>query len=131
MIVLDTHALVWWIDGTGLSKHARATIEQELEIDGEIVISAISAWEVTLLVKKGRLGLAMDVGDWFDRVNRINGVRIAPMDHRIAIASADLPGDFHDDPADRMIVATARSLSAPLVTKDKQIRSYEYVRTIW
>jgi PIN domain nuclease of toxin-antitoxin system len=53
------------------------------------------------------------------------------MDRHIAMAAADLPGNFHQDPADRMIVATARSLSAPLVTKDKEIRSYEHVRTIW
>jgi PIN domain nuclease of toxin-antitoxin system len=131
MIVLDTHALLWWVDGTGLSKLARAAIDREMEDGGEIIVSMVSAWEVMLLVNKSRLALSMDVGGWFDKVGRISGVRFVPLDHRIAIAAADLPGDFHKDPADRMIVATARSLSAPLVTKDKQIRSYEHVRTIW
>ncbi|SAL75903.1 twitching motility protein PilT [Caballeronia peredens] len=131
MIVLDTHALLWWVGGAGLSKHARAAIDREIEDQGEIVVSTMTAWEVMLLVKKGRLGLAMDVGGWFDKVSRINGVRFAPVDRNIALASADLPGNFHQDPADRMIVATARSLSAPLVTKDLHIRRYEHVKTIW
>ncbi|WP_370886946.1 type II toxin-antitoxin system VapC family toxin [Caballeronia sp. RCC_10] len=68
---------------------------------------------------------------WLDKVSRIEGVQFVPIDRHIALASADLPGNFHQDPADRMIVATARSLSAPLVTKDEQIRSYEHVKTIW
>jgi PIN domain nuclease of toxin-antitoxin system len=131
MIVLDTHILLWWIEGTGLSKHARAAIEQEMENEGEIVISAISAWETMLLVKKGRLRMAMDIAGWFDKVRRINCVRFVPLDHKIAMAAADLPGEFHNDPADRMIVATARSLSAPLVTKDERIQNYEHVKTIW
>jgi PIN domain nuclease of toxin-antitoxin system len=131
MIVLDTHALLWWIEGMGLSKHARAAIDQELEDEGEIIVSAMSAWEVMLLVNKGRLGLAMEVSSWFERVRQINCVRLVPLDHKISIAAADLPGSFHKDPADRMIVATARSLSAPLVTKDRQIRKYEHVKTIW
>ncbi|KND57544.1 hypothetical protein BSCH_00946c [Candidatus Paraburkholderia schumanniana] len=131
MIVLDTHALLWWVKGTGLSKQAHAAIERELENDGEIAISTMTAWEVMLLVKKGRLGLTMDVGGWLDKVNRINCVRFVSMDRNIAIAAADLRGDFHKDPADRIIVATARSLSAPLLTKDEQIRSYDHVKTIW
>ncbi|SAK69047.1 twitching motility protein PilT [Caballeronia fortuita] len=131
MIVLDTHALLWWVEGRGLSKPARAAIDREVQEEGEIVVSTMTAWEVMLLIKKGRLRLAMDVAGWFDRIGRIAGVRFAPIDRHIALASADLPGEFHSDPADRMIVATARSLSAPLVTKDRQIRSYEHVRTIW
>jgi PIN domain nuclease of toxin-antitoxin system len=131
MIVLDTHTLLWWVEGKGLSKPARAAIDREVEDEGEIVVSAMTAWEVMLLIKKGRLRLAMDVGGWFDKVTRIAGVRFMPIDRRIALASADLPGDFHSDPADRMIVATARSLSAPLVTKDRLIRKYEHVKTIW
>lgn len=131
MIVLDTHTLLWWIEGKGLSKPARAAIDREIEEEGEIVVSTMTAWEVMLLIKKGRLRLATDVARWLDRVSRIEGVRFVPIDRHIALASADLPGNFHQDPADRMIVATARSLSAPLITKDKQIRSYEHVKTIW
>ncbi|WP_244816653.1 type II toxin-antitoxin system VapC family toxin [Caballeronia sp. Lep1P3] len=131
MIVLDTHALVWWIGGGALGKEARAAIEHESATDGEILVSTITAWEIALLVRRGKLALAMDVGDWIDKVGRINGVRFVPVDRRIAVQSVDLPGELHDDPADRFIVATARSLSAPLVTKDRNIRAYEHVRTIW
>jgi PIN domain nuclease of toxin-antitoxin system len=113
-----THTLLWWVD------------DREVEDEGELVVSTMTAWEVILLMKKGRLRLAMDVGGWFGKVSRIAGVRFIPIDRHIALASADLPGDFPSDPADRMIVATARSLSAPLVTKDRQIRSYKHVKTI-
>ncbi|GAB5094372.1 MULTISPECIES: type II toxin-antitoxin system VapC family toxin [unclassified Caballeronia] len=131
MIVLDTHTLLWWVSGAALGKQARAAIEQELEEGGEIVISTMTAWEIAMLVKRGRVVLSADVGDWLDKVSRIEGVRFVPVDRNIAVKSADLPGEFHKDPADRMIVATARSLSAPLVTKDRRIRDYQHVKTIW
>ncbi|MDR5738925.1 MULTISPECIES: type II toxin-antitoxin system VapC family toxin [unclassified Caballeronia] len=131
MIVLDTHALLWWIEGKGLSKPARVAIDREMKEEGEIAVSTMTAWEIMLLIKKGRLRLATDVAIWLDKVSRIEAVRFVPVDRHIAIASADLPGNFHQDPADRMIVATARFLSAPLLTKDEQIRTYEHVRTIW
>lgn len=84
-----------------------------------------------LLVKRGRLRLAMDVNGWFNKISHIDCVRIASVDRHIAASSADLPGNFHSEPADRMIVATARSLCAPLVTKDSKIREYKHVKTIW
>jgi PIN domain nuclease of toxin-antitoxin system len=131
MIVLDTHALLWWVKGSGLSSRAKATIDQKQRDGGEIIISAMTAWEVMLLVKKKRVALATDVSGWFNTIARLKGVRFVPMDRRIAMASADLPGDFHRDPADRIIVATARAMSAPLVTKDRAIQRYEHVHTIW
>ncbi|KIG10157.1 type II toxin-antitoxin system VapC family toxin [Caballeronia concitans] len=131
MIVLDTHALLWWVSGGALSKQARAAIESESSAGGEIVISTITAWEIALLVKRGKVGLSMDTGDWMDKVARIEGVRFMPVDRSIAIKSVDLPGEFHNDPADRLIVATARALAAPLVTRDRNIRAYEHVKTIW
>lgn len=131
MIVLDTHTLLWWVSGGALGKQARAAIESECGEEGEIVVSTISAWEIALLVRRGKIGLSMDVGDWIEKVNRIDAVRFMPVDNSIAIKSIDLPGEFHNDPADRFIVATARALSAPIVTKDRLIREYEHVKTIW
>ena len=131
MIVLDTHALVWWVAGDStLSKKAKAAIERELS-GGEIIVSAISAWEIAMLVKREKLVLSMDVGSWLATVSAVEAVRFMPVDAEIAIKSVDLPGDFHKDPADRMIVATARKLAVPLVTKDEKIRSYAHVKTIW
>ncbi|WP_206952155.1 type II toxin-antitoxin system VapC family toxin [Trinickia acidisoli] len=131
MIVLDTHALVWWVNGdSALSKKAKAAIGRELD-GGQIVVSSISAWEVTMLVEREKLVLSMDVSSWLSMVGEIDAVRFAPVDAEIAIKSVELPGEFHKDPADRMIVATARKLAAPLVTRDDKIRAYAHVRTIW
>ncbi len=131
MIVLDTHALVWWVAGDSrLSRPAREAVETEAQ-DGEILVSAISAWEVAMLVKTGRLALTLDVETWLDTVARVPSIRFVPVDVRIAIQSVDLPGEFHKDPADRIIVATARHHSAPLISADSKIRGYPHVQTIW
>jgi PIN domain nuclease of toxin-antitoxin system len=131
VIVLDTHALVWWVDGdASLSKKAKAAIHRERD-GGQIIVSAISAWEVALLVEQGRLRLAMDVAAWLATIQGIDAVRFMPVDIDVAINSVKLPGEFHKDPADRMIVATARKFAAPLVTRDEKIRAYAHVKTIW
>lgn len=130
MIVLDTHALLWWVSGQpDLSKTAKRTIEKELA-KGEVVISSISAWEIAMLVDRGRLVLAMELEQWLATVTKIQGLRFMPVDNEIALKAVELVA-FHKDPADRMIVATARKLSASLVTRDKKIRDYRHVKTIW
>jgi PIN domain nuclease of toxin-antitoxin system len=90
-------------------------------ISGQIVVSSISAWEIAMLVEREKLAFSMDVGSWLGTVAQIEAVRL----------SVDLPGEFHKDPADRMIVATARKLAVPLVTRDEKIRAYKHVKTIW
>lgn len=131
MIVLDTHVLIWWASGDPrLSRPARKAIEAAQRKE-EILVSAISAWEVVMLVKTGRLVLTMDAAAWLDVAAQIPFVRFVPIDVRIAVHSVDLPGEFHKGPADRLIVATARAYSAPLVTADMKIRNYPHVHTIW
>jgi len=131
VIVLDTHTLVWWVTGDAtLSKKAKSVIAREQD-GGEIIISAISAWEITMLVEKDRLVLSMDVSSWLATVAGIECVKFFPVDVEIANKSVVLPGQFHKDPADRMIVATARKLAVPVVTKDEKIQSYPHVKTIW
>jgi len=132
MIVLDTHVLLWWVNGSDLlSSAAENAIRKTLAQGGEIIVSTISAWEISMLIDKGRLVLGMDVESWFDEVTQIDGVRFIPVDNEIAIKSTVLPGEFHKDPADRMIVATARKLAVSLVTADQKITNYEHVKTIW
>jgi len=132
VIVIDTHVLVWWVSGCNtLSPAAAKAIKSTLSNNGEILISSISAWEIAMLVEKGRLILSMDVENWLGEVSQIDGVRFLPVDNEIGIKSAVLPGDFHKDPADRMIVATARKLAVALVTADEKIHQYEHVKTIW
>jgi len=132
MIVIDTHVLVWWVNGSdSLSEEAAKTIKDTLDSDGEVIISSISAWEIAMLIEKDRLVLSMDVENWLDEVSQIDGVRFMPVDNEISIKSTVLPGEFHKDPADRMIVATARKLAVPLITVDEKIINYEHVKTIW
>lgn len=131
MVVLDTHALVWWASGDAqLSGAAHEAIERERQ-GGEVLVSAISAWEVAMLVRARRLALTMDAAAWLDTVAQVPGLRFVPVDVRISVQSVDLPGDFHKDPADRLIVATARHFGAPLVTADLKIRGYAHVQTVW
>ena len=131
MIVLDTHALVWWVTGDAeLSANARAAIKKELN-GGEIIVSSISAWEIAMLVAREKLVLTVDVDAWLAAVAEIEVVRFVPVNNEIAVKSVSLPGEFHKDPADRMIVATARVLAVPLVSKDEKMRAYPHVKTIW
>ena len=132
MIVLDTHALVWWLDQdqSKLTTRALRVIDDELR-EGGVVASSISAWEIAMLVSKGRLQLSMDVSSWLNAAGEIEGFRFLPVDNLVAVKSVMLPGDFHADPADRIIVALARELAASLVTADDRISSYPHVATIW
>jgi PIN domain nuclease of toxin-antitoxin system len=131
VIVLDTHVLVWWIGGDPkLSRKASDTIRKELP-NGNLGISAISAWEVGMLVAKGRLALGMETDEWLNSVLTVPNVTLLPLTAQVALDSTRLPGSFHGDPADRMIVATARAENSPLVTADQRIRAYRHLRTIW
>jgi len=132
VIVLDTHVLLWWASGSAAQLSAAASQAIEAEINGgEIVVSSICAWELAMLVAKGRVALSMDVSEWLAVVGQIDGVRFVPVDNEIAVKSIELPGEFHKDPADRLIVATARKFASPLVTMDDKIRAYPHVRSIW
>lgn len=131
MIVLDTHTLVWWLsDSSKLSAKARKAISSQ-QGEGKLIVSSISAWEMAMLVQRGRLALTIDVNDWLSHVERLEAIRFMPIDNQIAVRSTALPGQFHNDPADRMIVATAQQVGAPIVTSDRKIRDYEHVATIW
>mgnify|MGYP002865920259 FL=1 len=130
VIVIDTHVLVWWLsDRSRLSKEALRAVEDALAGDG-VAASSISAWEVALLVDKGKLDLSMDLFQWLKVADEIVNFRFVPVDHILAARSVVVP-DFHPDPADRIIVSLARNLGAPLVTADEKIRRYPHVRTIW
>jgi len=131
MIVLDTHTWVWWISNPeSISLPARKIIDSNIEND-EILISFISPWEVALLVAKGRLQLTIEARDWIAKSERLPFVKFIPIDNAIGIKSVSSPKPFHSDPADCIIVATAATVGAPLVTKDERILNYPHVETIW
>jgi PIN domain nuclease of toxin-antitoxin system len=131
LIVLDTHVWVWWVASPErLSVAARERIDKAAE-ELQVHISAISSWEIAMLVKKERLELTMDVEEWVARSEALPFFRFVPMDNRIAILSNQLPEEFHDDPADRIITATALVLGATLITRDRNLRDYPHVETLW
>jgi PIN domain nuclease of toxin-antitoxin system len=117
-LLLDTHTLVWSInEGQKLGKKAKESIRVAGD-EGRILISAITPWEVALLVSKGRLTLDADGMNWIRDALTIPGLTLVPLEPEIAVASAQPPFEMHSDPVDRILVATARRLSAILVTAD-------------
>ena len=131
MIVLDTHAWIWFISNPEfLSKRAKNAVLAAVE-DKSILISSISAWEVALLVTKKRLKLTLDISDWIAKSESLPFIQFVPVTNSIAVKSVNLPSPLHPDPADRIIIATALSVGAPLVTKDKKLLSYSHINTIW
>lgn len=137
--MLDTHVLVWWLTGDvgKLSADARSALylsgqsSQAETADRSIIVSSITAWEIAHLVERGRLALAMDIGAWVATAESIPSIQFVPVRNEIAIESVQLPGTFHKDPADRIIVATARLYGVPIVTADGKIQAYPHVQTIW
>lgn len=132
MIAIDTHVLVWLATGARqmISKKAMKRISEELA-NGQIWVSAISAWEIAMLVERERLLLSIDVESWLKKVGEINAIRFQPVTNKIALESVRLPGEFHKDLADRMIVATARTMGLALVTADEKIQAYPHVNSVW
>lgn len=131
MILLDTHALIWWREASArLSPRAQAAIANEEKV-GMIAVSSFSFWEIALLVKRNRLKLSCAAAKWIGVVEALDCTFSVPVDTNIAVASVELPAGLHQDPADRIIVATAITMNIPLVTVDQKIRAYPHVQTIW
>jgi PIN domain nuclease of toxin-antitoxin system len=130
--MLDTHTLLWWANGDRARLSPTATEAIAVEYRGGLMlISTITAWEIAHLVNRGKLALASEIGAWFAVVEAIPTIAFVPLDNEIGVKSAELPGVFHKDPADRIIVATARKYAVPIVTADQKIRAYPHVATIW
>ncbi len=132
-LLLDTHALLWWLAG-GSRLSARAA--GEIARAAVVYVSPISFWETALLVARGRLTLDRDLHAWALDLLDEDRVELAPLSPQAAIGAALFDRDgFHGDPADRFLCATARDLAIPLVTKDRAIRGYgastRQFRTIW
>jgi PIN domain nuclease of toxin-antitoxin system len=124
-LLLDTHCWVWMQFGLTdrFTAAGRAAI-RDASRDDNLWLSVISIWEVGLLESKGRLALFVSCERWVDEALAMPGLRLAQITPRIALQSTRLPGEFHGDPADRILVATAMIEGARLLTKDRQILSY-------
>ena len=131
MIVLDTHAWIWFVnDPRQLSAPARRAAEEAMSREA-IYISSISAWEVALLAASGRIELTISVQDWIAGSEALPFFNFVPVDNAIFIRSVFLPGPIHSDPADRIIIATAIMKGMPVVTRDEKIRKYSKIKSIW
>jgi len=124
-LLLDTHCWIWMQAGSEreLSAHGRTAIENSAHA-GTLLVSVISVWELGMLEAKGRIRLKKPLHDWVKEALATPGMTLAAFSPEIAMDSTRLPGDFHGDPADRIIAATARHLGARLLTKDKQLLRY-------
>lgn len=121
-ILLDTHAAIWAADGT-LHSTCRRNIDAAAR-DGRLLLSPISAWEVAMLVEKGRLNLTVSVDTYVRELFALPGVVTAPLSPTIAAEAAMLGQPMHADPADRMLVATAIAYGASLMTRDRRLQAY-------
>jgi PIN domain nuclease of toxin-antitoxin system len=127
VIVLDTHAWIWLAsEPDRLGKEGRRLLRRE-RVRG---VAAISCWEVATLAARGRIALDRDPVAWIEDALAETGADLLPLTPAVAVASAQL-GSFHGDPADRLIVATALTYGAVLLTKDERIREHGAVRTAW
>jgi PIN domain nuclease of toxin-antitoxin system len=127
VILLDTHIWVWWVhDPERLPKTYKTYIEEN-ESEG-LGVSIMSCWEVAKLTEYGRLVLPTSVAEWFDQALSYPGIRLLELTPRIVVESTKLPGTFHRDPADQLIVASARIFDCPLITVDEKILSYAHVQ---
>lgn len=127
MIVLDTHAWLWWRNE---SVHLSARAKRAIAKADRIGVCAISCWEFAMLVAKGRISVDRPPLDWLRQALAVPSVELLPLTPAVAVKSMQLEG-FHGDPADRLIVATALLEGVSLVTVDDRIRGYPGVVATW
>ncbi|HWM90354.1 MAG TPA: type II toxin-antitoxin system VapC family toxin [Thermoanaerobaculia bacterium] len=129
MILLDTHIWIWWVHGDSRLRRSSLDLIKEHEASG-LGVSIISCWEVAKLVECGRLDLPTPVEEWIEQALRYPGILLLELTPRIVVEATQLPGSFHRDPADQLIVATARVHQLPLATADRKILGYEGAESI-
>jgi PIN domain nuclease of toxin-antitoxin system len=130
MILLDTHIWIWWINGSPqLPQKLMKTIKTSMK-KNDIYISTMSTWEISMLVKMDRLQLRIPLKEWLETCESMPYINFVSVSNKIALESVNLPGTFHKDPADRIIVATSRIMKMPLATQDKKIIEYQHAETI-
>jgi PIN domain nuclease of toxin-antitoxin system len=124
-LLLDTHIALWLDNGDErLAASTRQQIDKIWQDGGTICLSAVSIWEIALLVDTGRIDLDAAVGIWVDRFLDRPGIEAVPLEHRAAARSYQLHPFEQRDPADRLLIAAAIELGCPLVTYDERIRRF-------
>lgn len=121
--LLDTCAVLWLFNGSDIAPEVRDRLT-EASARKALHVSPISAWEIGMLAAKERIALSIPVQDWIDQVYKHPGISTAALSEQVLVASSFLPGAMHGDPADRILIATARAEGLTLVTRDSLILSY-------
>ena len=132
-LLLDTHILFWFMTKDSRLSASHVNTIGKSVAGSRVKISVISIWELAMLEMKGRIVFSMDLTEWVKRAIAAPGFSLAPLTPDIAIDSTRLPGEFHGDPADRILVATARILNAEILTRDQKILGYarqKHVRAV-
>ena len=129
--MLDTHTWIWWnMNPHQLSDRVKEIIGNTNKYD-EMLLSAISPWEFGKLLEKQRIGISCNPEDWINIALDMPKLRLVPLSPLLSYRSTVLPQPFHNDPADQIIVATAREENATILTKDEKILAYKNVRSLW
>jgi PIN domain nuclease of toxin-antitoxin system len=123
-LLLDTNAAIWIMRNEPLARAAQDAMNAAFQSSTDVLVSPITAWEVGQLVARNRLNLSATPHGWFQRLLAIPGMRLAELSPEILIAASFLPGTPPRDPADRILLATARELAATLVTRDRAMIAY-------
>ncbi|MBI5217254.1 MAG: type II toxin-antitoxin system VapC family toxin [Ignavibacteriae bacterium] len=129
MILLDTHIWVWWVQKDSRLSNRQIEIIFKNE-KGGLGVSVFSIWEVAKLIERKKIMFKKPIEEWIDIALRYPGITLIDLNPQIAIESTRLPGNFHRDPADQIIVATSRLLDIPILTSDKKIFNYPHVKLV-
>jgi len=130
-VLLDSHVWIWWLTGQeDLPARKRESLDRLAQEGTPPFLAAISLWEAQMLYRKGRLQLQMDFPVWLSQASDPSAVRLLPLDTSVVLALDKLPERFHGDPADRIIVATAKAHGLELITEDKAIRKSRVVKVV-
>jgi PIN domain nuclease of toxin-antitoxin system len=128
--LLDTHVLLWWLSENPHLSAAQAAILEAADAENPLWVSEITLWEIATLYSLGRIEIHLPLRDWFQQAISPPLIRTCGITPAIAAEVAHLPDSFHRDPADRVLVATARVLSATLLTQDRRIQDANLVPTL-
>jgi len=123
-LLLDTHTAIWLVEGQPFSTEAKEAFGKATANGENSLVSPMSAWEIGMLCARGRVRMPLSPVAWFERLLRSPGIALADLPVRVLIASSFLPGSPPRDPADRILVATAREGDHVLVTRDKELLAY-------
>lgn len=129
-VLLDTHVLLWWIHGDSRLSSEQTEILREAGEDKPLWVSDISLWEIATLISLGRITLELPLREWLEKATAAPLVQCLPITPAVAAEVVSLPDTFHRDPADRIIVASARVLGATLLTQDRRIIESGVVPTL-